>query len=430
MVEGTRLITMDERLGLHDTKFEEINEGLSKTRDEFTHKFDGIEGSIAELKQMLLGLQNSRKDDRLVVIQIDEAGSEGVMDNSTSKMDVNKLPSSGNFTNSSSPTPMLHIPPHTHPAQTMHNFTAYTVPLQTTYSTNQQHYSNPPHYSTTTATPNTFAYTNTIASPTNQSQNNHLFIPLQNQIPYYNHTATYAHPNYNSQSSPNTQTKYEPQTFHPIPKIEFPKFTGVDPKSWVLRAEQYFEFIPMDDHRKVKLAGLQFEGRASVWFRYYQVGRVMNTWKVFQADVIARFENLETMDVQDQFNKLKQICTVADYEDKFEELRALVLSKTKGFNEEYFTASFISGLKDHIKGSVKMFRPQTLGDAVFLPKQEESKTTKSAMNNSTKSIHPNPFTATITDTKPTSPIKTYSTGDSKKTRSTLSSNELLERRAK
>lgn len=77
-----------------------------------------------------------------------------------------------------------------------------------------------------------------------------------------------------------------------------------------------------------------------------------------------------------------------------------------------------------------MFGPQNLGDAVFLTKQEENKITKSNLSNSTKSIHPKPFIATSMDAKLTSPTKAYSTGDNKKTRSTLSSKELLERRAR
>lgn len=72
MAEGTRLKTIDEQLGVYDVKLEKINTGLTKTMDEFTNKFEGIEGSIAELKQLLMGLQKSRKDEDSVVIQIDE----------------------------------------------------------------------------------------------------------------------------------------------------------------------------------------------------------------------------------------------------------------------------------------------------------------------------------------------------------------------
>lgn len=129
MIEGTRSKIMDERLGLHDTKLEEINQGLSKTGYEFAQKIERIEGSIAELKQMLMGLQISKRNEGLVVIQIDEDGSEGILDNSATKQDVNKIPFSGNYPNSFSSTPILHVLPHIQQAQMMHNFTAYIILL-------------------------------------------------------------------------------------------------------------------------------------------------------------------------------------------------------------------------------------------------------------------------------------------------------------
>lgn len=125
----------------------------------------------------------------------------------------------------------------------------------------------------------------------------------------------------------------------------------------MIKEEQYFDFINVEEPCKVKLAGLHFEGNAAVWFLFYMTGRVLVDWKQFINDLVARFENPESMDVQELFNKLRQVSSVGDYEDKFEELRALVVSKNKGFSEEYFVSSFLSGLKDHIKGSVKMFRP-------------------------------------------------------------------------
>lgn len=156
------------------------------------------------------------------------------------------------------------------------------------------------------------------------------------------------------------------------------------------------------------------------------------------ADVVARFENPETRDVHDLFNKLKQVTTVADYEDKFEELRAMVLSKNRGFTEEYFISSFMSGLKDHIKNSVRMFRPQTLVDTIFLAKQEE---TKSGKNTGTfqKSYNVANTTGNTTltkaDNKPSfsAPINYSSKALAKplnRPKSTLSTKEILERREK
>lgn len=49
-------------------------------------------------------------------------------------------------------------------------------------------------------------------------------------------------------------------------------------------------------------------------------------WRVFVNDLVFRFENPENRDVQEFFNKLRQMGIVVEYEDKFKELIALVLS--------------------------------------------------------------------------------------------------------
>lgn len=160
--------------------------------------------------------------------------------------------------------------------------------------------------------------------------------------------------------------------FNPYPKLEFPKYQGTDPNGWLLKVEQYFDFVHVEEEQKIKLAGLHFEGRASVWFHFYQSNRPNLNWKTFQNDLIIRFEDPEARDAQDSFNKLRQVGTVSSYEDSFEELRALVVARNKGLTEDYFVSSFISGPMDHIKTSVRMFRPQLMVDAVFLAKQEEA----------------------------------------------------------
>lgn len=110
---------------------------------------------------------------------------------------------------------------------------------------------------------------------------------------WHNHFSGNHHPNFNH-----------------IPKIEFPKFDGSDPKGWIIRADQYFEFINIEEQKKVKLAGLHFEGKASIWYCFYQSSRGNGNWKLFQTDLLLRFENPDNRDVQDQFNKLRQTGTI------------------------------------------------------------------------------------------------------------------------
>lgn len=115
--------------------------------------------------------------------------------------------------------------------------------------------------------------------------------------------------------------------FNPFPKLEFSKIDGNDPRSWGVKADQYFDFVNIEDGRKVKLAWMQFEGKARIWIRYYQSGGGVICWKNFVQDVINRFENPDQQDPQDMFNMLKQTNTVVEYEDRFEEFRSQIMVK-------------------------------------------------------------------------------------------------------
>lgn len=92
----------------------------------------------------------------------------------------------------------------------------------------------------------------------------------------------------------NTHNTYT-TSFYPHPKIEFSKFNAVDPKRRVLKAEQYFEFVQIEEGKKVKLAVMHFERKANTWYKHYQSSKPNVLWKVFQADVILRFENREQL---------------------------------------------------------------------------------------------------------------------------------------
>ncbi|XP_074355691.1 uncharacterized protein LOC141695333 [Apium graveolens] len=161
----------------------------------------------------------------------------------------------------------------------------------------------PPFYTTTNAIPHTipFGGYNTIPSPGHTQP---LIIPQPNVFPYSPKPQMYTY--FGQVPNPHLNQHRSEFGFSPHPKLEFPKFNGLDPKGWIIRAEQYFEFICIDKTRKVKLEGMHFEGKAAIWFRFYQSGRGVIPWKNF----------------------------VNDYKDQFEELRAMVVAKNRGFNED------------------------------------------------------------------------------------------------
>ncbi|KAF5184198.1 hypothetical protein FRX31_026215, partial [Thalictrum thalictroides] len=92
-----------------------------------------------------------------------------------------------------------------------------------------------------------------------------------------------------------------------------------------------------------------YGGRAETWFQsaYQSVDRI--DWLEFSDAIRSRFSTEAQENIVGDFNKLKQVTTVIDYQDKFEELKALLLLENKHLTEKYFVDSFISGLKDEIK---------------------------------------------------------------------------------
>lgn len=49
-----------------------------------------------------------------------------------------------------------------------------------------------------------------------------------------------------------------------------------------------------------------------------------------------------------------------EYQEKFEELKSLMVKYNPGLSEIYFISSFISGLNEEVRQVVTMFRPDSL----------------------------------------------------------------------
>lgn len=149
-------------------------------------------------------------------------------------------------------------------------------------------------------------------------------------------------PNQNQASQTMHNSNWGP---HKPPKIDFPKFDDCDLRGWVMCCDQYYDFKPMEEEvRKTKFASIHFEGKARLWYQFYQFERGIIPWMMFINDVIVRFGATDHLDVQAEFNKLSQTSTVEAYQDEFEELRVMIVTKQRGLTEEYFISSFISGL--------------------------------------------------------------------------------------
>ena len=167
------------------------------------------------------------------------------------------------------------------------------------------------------------------------------------------------------------QDRGERNAFIPgVPKLEFPKFSGEQVRDWIQKCETFFHLYGISDSQKMLIAEMHLEGRANIWFQSFKRDKRTLAWEEFKG-VNCRFGTLGDEDGVEEFNKLQQTSSVMAYQEKFAELRAIMLLKNSGLSESYFVSSYLSGLQEELKAPVKMHKPQALQEAFEVARWQE-----------------------------------------------------------
>lgn len=116
---------------------------------------------------------------------------------------------------------------------------------------------------------------------------------------------------------------------------------------------------------------MYLEGKVDTWFQGLKLERTKLIWEEFSDMLCRRFGDKGFQDVVEEFNKLQQESNVESYQEKFEELKTLMLIRNPLLNEPYFISSFISGLKEEVKSMVKMLNPESLTKAYEIDRLQE-----------------------------------------------------------
>ncbi|XP_042059529.1 uncharacterized protein LOC121804042 [Salvia splendens] len=152
-------------------------------------------------------------------------------------------------------------------------------------------------------------------------------------------------------------------------KVGFPIFTGEDLAGWILRCDHFFAVDLTPEDSKVRLAVINFEGRALQWFQNwakYQDRAMSTPWPMFLQALEARFGEQLLGDPMTELLALKQTGSFADYHDRFE----LLLGRVS-LSESNAISHFINGLKPTVQRAVRMFMPQTLVHAYALARLQD-----------------------------------------------------------
>ena len=150
-------------------------------------------------------------------------------------------------------------------------------------------------------------------------------------------------------------------------RLDFPRFKGDDPASWVFKSSQYFSFYQTPFDERLLMASFHMDGDALVWFQDSDENGVFATWEGFVDALLTRFGSTAYEDPMESLTKLRQTSNVVIYKGQFEALS----NRIKGLSESHKLSCFLNGLKDEVRLPVKMLQPKNLNEAFGLAKIQE-----------------------------------------------------------
>ncbi|GKA54323.1 transposon ty3-G gag-pol polyprotein [Tanacetum coccineum] len=126
---------------------------------------------------------------------------------------------------------------------------------------------------------------------------------------------------------------------------------------------------PVASEDQVQLASFHLDDIALQWHRWRTKTRGPLTWQEFTKALLTRFGPTDYDDASEALHRLKQVTTVATYQESFERL----LNRVDGLPESFLVGCFIGGLKEEIRLEVKLKNPRQLVDAIGVARVVEEK---------------------------------------------------------
>ncbi|XP_075660010.1 uncharacterized protein LOC142629848 [Castanea sativa] len=127
-------------------------------------------------------------------------------------------------------------------------------------------------------------------------------------------------------------------------KLEFPRFCGEEPASWIYKANQYFKYYRIPKHEKLMMASFHMDGEALVWFQEGEDAGVFGNWEALVQALLIRFRSTTYDDPMEPLTRLRQTSIVAMYKGEFKVLS----NRIKGLSPTHKLSCFLSGLKDKL----------------------------------------------------------------------------------
>ncbi|VFQ67522.1 unnamed protein product, partial [Cuscuta campestris] len=155
----------------------------------------------------------------------------------------------------------------------------------------------------------------------------------------------------------------------PYAKIEFPKFSGGDPRGWILKAEKYFRYYETPDEEKVDIASMYLEGDALDMFSWALSERTVLYWEELVKILQEQYGPPEYQNPDEYLAAVQQVGTVQEYRVEW----ARRVARVKNWPDHCLLGIFLNGLKEELRSEVRIHKPQSVYRATSLALEMEKK---------------------------------------------------------
>jgi hypothetical protein len=151
-----------------------------------------------------------------------------------------------------------------------------------------------------------------------------------------------------------------------LPKLNFPEFSGENPKLWLSRCEKYFDMYGVEEFRWIHIASMYLKDAAARWFQSIECRLRGASWKDFSILLLERFGREQKELLIRQLFHISQTSSIADYVERFAELVDQLTSYDHVTDPVYYAMRFMDGLRDDIRSAVSLHRPANFDTAASL----------------------------------------------------------------
>lgn len=152
--------------------------------------------------------------------------------------------------------------------------------------------------------------------------------------------------------------------FVPGPRVELPRFDGMNPRLWQTRCEEYFTLWGRPVSLWIPYSSAQFEGAAAKWLESFRHLSPKAGWEEFCLSLQARFGRNQHASLLRKMFHICQTSTGGIYVEEFSQLMDQLSAYGHHPDPLYYVTRFIDGLKPAVRLMVAIPLPGDL-DAAY-----------------------------------------------------------------